>query len=245
MFHVPILLLRLGNMLLLLLLLSCVPHWTCVTRRFSFFAYQLTLISLFVDEGKWERNGKFMRTHCCCCCCCCCFKWCGWGWPFYLNGILMRKDCTIVCLFFTYTGAVLCCWLAGWKTHMALQTDFQRTFPSQTGVLSVCRRVEWGGWGGRKKEQDEDWHKSACGARPLLICNVRVGIIFIAGTAEEDATQTIFRCEGLGTYMYLLSYYSLSLLLVLIRNPILGPSVNAEVPQLETAGGRMRWAYIR
>lgn len=107
MFHVPILLLRLGNMLLmLLLLLSCVPHWTCVTRRFSFFAYQLTLISLFVDEGKWERNGKFMRTHCCCCCCCC-FKWCGWGWPFYLNGILMRKDCTIVCLFFTYTGAVL------------------------------------------------------------------------------------------------------------------------------------------
>lgn len=81
--------------------------------------------------------------------------------------------------------------------------------------------------------------------RSLLICNVRVGIIFIAGSAEEDATQTIFRCEGLGTYMYLLSYYSLSLLLVLIRNPILGPSVNPEVPQLETAGGRMRWAYIR
>lgn len=145
MFHV--LILRLGN--ILLLLLSCVPHWTCVTRRFSFFAYQLTLISLFVDEGKWERNGKFMRTHCCCCCCCC-FKWCGWGWPFYLNGILMRKDCTIVCLFFTYTGAVLC-WLAGWKTHMALQTDFQRTFPSQTGVLSVCRRVEWR-WMRRQEE---------------------------------------------------------------------------------------------
>lgn len=160
MFHVPILRLRLGNMLLLLLLLSCVPHWTCVTRRFSFFAYQLTLISLFVDEGKWERNGKFMRTHCCCCCCCC-FKWCGWGWPFYLNGILMRKDCTIVCLFFTYTGAVL----AERHTWHYRQISKGRFHHKQASSVFVDG---WsgGGWGGRKKEQDEDWHKSACGARP-------------------------------------------------------------------------------
>lgn len=61
MFHVPILRLRLGNMLLLLLLLSCVPHWTCVTRRFSFFAYQLTLISL----SSWMKaSGKETANLC-------------------------------------------------------------------------------------------------------------------------------------------------------------------------------------
>lgn len=137
-----------------------------------------------------------MRTHC--------YLWAGvllFEWDFDEPGLPARL----------FVAPCVCHGSGERQTHMlALQTDFQRTtktFPSQTGVLissthsssssssvlCACRLHQYVQWTGRNRKAEDEWHKSACGARFSSVD--MQGLIFIAGTDEEDATQTIFQCH--------------------------------------------------